>query len=90
MPETFINQEETEMLMTLFHNAVDRSRLDSFHVISNSSNNSTCVLPYNRHRLAVIQPYNYTPLFNIIQLYNYTILQLYNNFQCFPFVLYII
>jgi hypothetical protein len=40
MPETFINQEETEMLMNLFHNAVDRSRSDSFQGFSNSSNNT--------------------------------------------------
>lgn len=40
MPETFINQEETEMLMNLFHSAVDRSRSDSFHGSNNNINMS--------------------------------------------------
>ena len=40
MPETFINQEETEMLMNLFHNAVDKSRSDSFHGSNNNINMS--------------------------------------------------
>ena len=40
MPETFINQEETEMLMNLFQSAVDRSRSDSFHGSNNNINMS--------------------------------------------------
>lgn len=40
MPETFINQEETEMLMNLFHTAVDHSRSDSFHGSNNNINMS--------------------------------------------------